>query len=273
MKIIIAACSLVFATTSYATAAGFELLKPHRAVYDISLKEAEERSGIKGMSGRIVYEMTGNECIGVTVKYRFVAKMNTSRDTFVTDQRTNTYETPDGNEISFLTKSFVNDMPDQDVVGNAKRTEDGLKVSFGLDKEREKLLEDAIFTNMHTARVLEQAKQGVSFKDYTLFDGAGEADRTLSNATIVGEVKTYGEIFEKEKPEAVEELLSQEAWPVSSSYFSSEQDNTGEALPEYETSLLLYPGGITRQMTMQYKDYSLLAALQELEFLEEEACE
>lgn len=31
----------------------------HRAIYDLELKDASERSGISGMSGRMVYEFNG----------------------------------------------------------------------------------------------------------------------------------------------------------------------------------------------------------------------
>ena len=35
-------------------------LAPHRAVYDLQLKDATERSGIAGMYGRMVYEFNGS---------------------------------------------------------------------------------------------------------------------------------------------------------------------------------------------------------------------
>ncbi len=55
-----------------AGAAGFEILKPHRAVYEVKLEDSTDRSGISNMTGRIVYEMEGNECDGISVRYRFV---------------------------------------------------------------------------------------------------------------------------------------------------------------------------------------------------------
>ena len=46
-------------------------LAPHRAVYDLKLKDATERSGIAGMYGRMVYEFNGSPCDGYTVSFRF----------------------------------------------------------------------------------------------------------------------------------------------------------------------------------------------------------
>jgi hypothetical protein len=42
-----------------AMAQGLSGLVPHRAVYDLQLKDAAEKAGIKSMFGRMVYEFTG----------------------------------------------------------------------------------------------------------------------------------------------------------------------------------------------------------------------
>ena len=39
-------------------------LLPHRAVYDLSLEQASDRSGINGITGRMVYEFAGSSCEG-----------------------------------------------------------------------------------------------------------------------------------------------------------------------------------------------------------------
>nr|MDH4439936.1 DUF1849 family protein [Rhizobium sp.] len=51
-------------------------LVPHRAVYDIVLKEASDRSGIEGVRGRMVYEFSGSSCKGFNTKFRFVTRIN-----------------------------------------------------------------------------------------------------------------------------------------------------------------------------------------------------
>lgn len=52
-------------TASGATAASANVLVPHRAVYDLELKDASDRSGIAGMYGRMVYEFNGSACEGI----------------------------------------------------------------------------------------------------------------------------------------------------------------------------------------------------------------
>ena len=103
-----------------ADAAGFEILAPHRAVYDLKLKNASDRSGIETMTGRIVYEVTGNECDGLSVRYRFVTKIATDAESYQTDQQTSTFETPDGREFTFLTKSLVDDQLEIDGQGQGR---------------------------------------------------------------------------------------------------------------------------------------------------------
>ena len=75
-----------------AHAAGPSGLIAHRAVYDLELKDASDRSGISGMVGRMVYEFEGSDCAGFTTNFRFVTKIDTGDSTRVSDQQTTTFE-------------------------------------------------------------------------------------------------------------------------------------------------------------------------------------
>ena len=83
--------SVCFAVMTVA-AADASTLVPHRAVYDLELKDASERSGISGMYGRMVYEFNGSACEGYTVSFRFVTQVDTGEEVRLTDQQTTTYE-------------------------------------------------------------------------------------------------------------------------------------------------------------------------------------
>ncbi len=281
IKLTTAAAALLFSTVLtpvLAQATGFEILKPHRAVYDVTLNEAEDRSGIKGMQGRIVYEVQGNACDGMSVRYRFVTRINTGRDFFVTDQQTATHESADGNEFTFQTKSFVNDQPDQNITGFALRQDNGLKVQLTNPKpnegdKKELILEDGLFTSAHLLEILKMARNGQAFASHTVFDGSGEADKVLNSASVIGKPKVVNEVLKGESAESVDAFQDREAWPVTMSYFNKTSDNTAEGLPIYEASFLLYEDGITRQLQMRYPDYSLNASLSEIEYYDTEACD
>ena len=59
----------------------------HRAVYDLALDKASDKSGITGLQGRMVYEFNGSPCEGYTVNFRFVTRIDTGENSRVTDLR------------------------------------------------------------------------------------------------------------------------------------------------------------------------------------------
>ncbi len=272
MKIIPLSIAALLSTTTLGISAGFEVLQPHRAIYNVSLENAEDRSGIKGMSGRIVYEVKGNECEGISIRYRFVTTIKTDRDAFTTDQQTATYESPDGKEFSFETKSFVNEQADQKISGNATLGQNGINVKLKGDTPRDLELGDGIFTTTHLVEILNNAKKGERFLTHDVFDGSGDADKVLNSASVIGAPREIEKPLDGENSDIQTQLEGKKAWPVTMSYFNKNQDNSGEALPIYEASFLLYANGLTRQLKMKYPDYVLQAALTKIEYFDNKAC-
>lgn len=252
-----------------ALAVGFEILKPHRAVYDVKLKDASERSGIDNMTGRIVYEMTGNECEGIAVNYRFVSKISSNGEIFTTDQQTASHESPDSNQYSFLTKSFVDEQLDRTVKGVARIRSGHMVVELDSPEERLVKLDPAAFISTHLVKVIEAARTGEHFFSLDVFDGGDDADEVLSTTNIIGAARDYPKVMPGEKPDAVDTLGKLKAWPVTIGYFRKGLTDSTEPLPIYEISFLLYEGGISRRLTMRYPDYAINAALVSLEMLED----
>ena len=122
---LVLASSAVFASLPAGAA---QLLAPHRAVYDLALDKASDRSGITGITGRMVYEFNGSACEGYTVTFRFVTRINTGDTTRLTDQQTTTFEDAEGKTFSFVTKSFVDQNLDKETRGIATRDGAGVKV-------------------------------------------------------------------------------------------------------------------------------------------------
>ena len=110
-------------------------LAPHRAVYDVELKEASERAGIEAMRGRMVYEFDGSECKGYTTSFRFVTRIDTGEQVRVTDQQSRTFEDIANGKFRFETKSFTDDQLDKDVKGKAADENGRVKIEIdGPDK-------------------------------------------------------------------------------------------------------------------------------------------
>ncbi|MCB1462466.1 MAG: cell envelope integrity EipB family protein [Nitratireductor sp.] len=256
-----------------AAASGFGILVPHRAVYDLSLKEASDRSGIEAMTGRIVYELSGNECDGVSIRYRFVTNITTSEEAYQTDQQTTTFESPNGLEFNFLTKSFVDKQLESTVKGTATRTKDGVKVVLSDPQRRDLELPPAIFISTHLIDIIGAAKDGEQLLKRDVFDGSDEADEVVASTTFIGEGKVVSEPLEGENAESVAMLEGQKTWPVTISYFEKGVGNAAESLPIYEASFLLYDNGISRKLTMRYPDYALTGDLTSLEMLKKVPCD
>ena len=128
-----AACSTVFSSLPAFAA---QLLAPHRAVYDLALDKATDRSGITDITGRMVYEFNGSVCEGYTVTFRFVTRINSGDTTQLTDQQTTTFEDAEGKTFSFVTKTFVDQNLNKETRGTATRDGKGVKVEIEKPERR-----------------------------------------------------------------------------------------------------------------------------------------
>lgn len=254
------AVSLTAAIANAAVAGG---LVPHRAVYDIQLKQASERSGIEGMRGRMVYEFSGSECAGYTTSFRFVTRIDTGEQIRVTDQQSMTFEDLAAGKFRFETKSFTDDQMDKDVSG-AAADENG-KVMIELEEPAPRALElaDSRFPAEHMLEVIANARKGKAMFEARIFDGSEDGDKSYLTTTVVGPAR---------KPTASEAadtstgiVAGQAYWPVSIAYF--DEKAPGDLLPIYTQSFKLYENGISRDLTLDYGDFVLAGKLTKLEVL------
>ncbi|HSX73978.1 MAG TPA: DUF1849 family protein, partial [Shinella sp.] len=144
-------------------------LAPHRAVYDLKLKDATERSGIAGMYGRMVYEFNGSPCDGYTVSFRFVTQVNTGEETRLTDQQTTTYEDLKTGSFRFLTRSFTDEKLDKEVRGTAREDKEGVSVDLTAPDTRQVELAASRFPTEHMLDVIAHARKGDRFFEARLF--------------------------------------------------------------------------------------------------------
>ncbi|WP_337184377.1 cell envelope integrity EipB family protein [Shinella sp.] len=243
-------------------------LAPHRAVYDLQLKDATERSGIAGMYGRMVYEFNGSPCDGYTVSFRFVTQVNTGDETRLTDQQTTTYEDLKNGGFRFLTRSFTDEKLDKEVRGTAREDKKGVSVDLTLPDARKLELAASRFPTEHMVEVIDHARKGERFFESRIYDGSDSGDKTLMTTSVVGK---------KEMPKAGDPdadkagtFAKQAFWPVSIAYYNDTSE--GDALPVYRMSFKLYENGITRDLTMDYGEFSLTGKLAKLELFKQQEC-
>jgi len=260
------AAACLSAALPMAPAFAVPALQAHRAVYDLTLSKASDRSGITGITGRMVYEFNGSACEGYTVKFRFVTQIVTNDNTRLTDQQTTTFEDAEGKTFSFVTKSFVDQNLDKEVKGMATRDAKGLKVD--IDKPEKSSLELAAtqFPTQHLVELIGKAEKGENFYQTNLFDGSEDANKVMATTVIVGK-KTDAEKTDPEAP-ALAKLASDKYWPVDIAYFD-DTDKSGEEVPEYRISFKLHENGITRDLTMDYGDFSMTGKLVNLSLFDQ----
>ncbi|MDI7864007.1 cell envelope integrity EipB family protein [Rhizobiaceae bacterium n13] len=255
-------------TTLAAQAAPASGLIPHRAVYDLELRDASERSGIAGMHGRMVYEFHGSSCAGYTTKFRFVTQIDTGEDRRTTDQQTTSFEDIKAGIFRFQTKSFTDEKLDKEVKGAAREVDDSVKVELSQPSKREVELASSRFPTEHMLEVIENAKKGTKLFESRIFDGSDNGDQTLLTTTFVGPKKAPASDDSESKQAG--DFANASFWPVTIAYFNDVQD--ADSVPIYRMSFKLYENGITRDLTMDYGDFVLTGRLQKLEVLDDKGC-
>lgn len=246
---------------------------PHRAVYDLTLKEASDRSGIDAMTGRIVYELTGSACEGYAARYRYSTRIHMNGKVLDNDQRSTVFESADGKRFDFITHYFLNGQQEQDLRGSAMRGDGGITVELSKPDAREVKLDPAIYMNQHLIKIVEAARAGETFLTKKVFDGSDNGDQLVDTNAVIGKAKNNVGQRTGETAEVVKEFAERSAWPVSVSYFKTGKlVGGGERLPSYQVSFLLYEDGVSRDLIMRYEDYSLRAALTNIEYLKKVPC-
>lgn len=243
-------------------------LAPHRAVYDLVLDKATDQSGITQLAGRMVYEFNGSTCEGYTTNFQFVTKIDTSEASRVTDQQTTTFEDGAGKTFSFVTKSFVDQSLDKEVKGTATAEGKGLKVSIEKPQAESVELGKTQFPTQHLIELIDKAEKGETFYETNLFDGSEDADKVMTTTVIVG--KPANAPTDDPERGALATFAGDKVWPVDIAYF--DMSGNGEETPQYRISFKLHENGVTRDLTMDYNEFSMKGKLVNLTMLPAAAC-
>jgi|SRR5688572_6516013 hypothetical protein len=266
MRVSRLALFLLASVTATGAATAAAPLAQHRAVYDLVLDDASERSGITGISGRMVYEIRGSACDGYTVRFRYVTKSDTRETSQITDQQTTTFEEADGHSFSFATKTYTDQNLDKELRGNAKRQDDGIEVLIERPERKTIELPTTQFPTQHLVDLIDKAKRGETFYETSIFDGSEDADKVMITTVVVGR-SAGAERTDPELKVLDDNLPEQRFWPVDIAYFDGDIKG-GEDTPEYRISFKLYENGLTRDLEMDYGDFVIKGKLVDLALFE-----
>ncbi|MEJ1158784.1 cell envelope integrity EipB family protein [Prosthecomicrobium sp. N25] len=251
-----------------ATVAG---LKPHRAVYELTLASRTDKSEIGNVTGRLVYEFVGSACDGFTTQFRLVTRLeNTDGRARISDMRTSSFEDAAGKTFDFLSQNFLEQQMTDESKGTAQRSDAGIvaKVTRPVDRTVN-LPPDANFPTQHMTRLIDAAKEGRSVAQVKLYDGSEGGERLYDTTAIIGKVVEGADDVGDEKAADKPGLAAARRWPMTVSYFDPAKRERGEDTPEYQLSFLLYENGISRRLKLDYGDFALSGKMSELDLIDQ----
>jgi hypothetical protein len=252
-------------------------LVPHRAIYDMSLKKAVAGSNVSEVRGRLVFDFGGSACAGYSLKSRLVTELiDREGNTTVTDLRSTTWEQADGGKFRFDSSQYVDRRLSERLEGSAARQKAGETIDVTINKPQRQALKfkgAPLFPTQHSLAILEAAQQGTNVVQADIYDGSEKGNKLLATTTVIGRPSLPGP---RARPvgvknfERLDELVS---WPVSISYYETpDAPNRDEGLPTYELSFRLFANGVSRDLLIDYGNFSIHGELSRIDFYAPTVC-
>jgi hypothetical protein len=249
-------------------------LVAHRAVYEMSLDDARSASGITGVDGRMVFEFTGSECDGYSLNMRMVTEMTDSQgQTNLTDLRSSTWEQGDGQKFRFQSAQYLNDKLGDVTMGRAVRAAPNADVKVKISQPAAGELDlpaQVLFPTQHSFALIDAALAGQSLFQARIYDGSEKGRKVYDTTAFIGKMVKPGVDADKlEAPAKDKGLGDLASWPVSIGYFEAKG---GDLTPSYQIDFRLYANGVSRELLIDYGDFSIHGTLTSLEYLKATEC-
>ncbi len=241
-------------------------IAPHRALYTMTLGSTASDSGVIGATGAMEYEW-GEACGGWTIVQRYRLRMRYAEGSDVEIASSFvTWESKDGLRYNFNQRQTRNGKLEQEIRGNAQLDGPGKGGHAVFTKPRAQTLTLApgvLFPSAHTILLINQAEAGATFVTRQVFDGSSDENAVQVSAVIGAKLVT--------KPPTAEPnaLLDRPGWRVRLAFFP--EDARAEE-PDYELGMDLLDNGVSRNMVIDYGDYSIRAKLDDIEPIAKPVC-
>ena len=259
------AFSSSLAAMAVSAAIGAEIV-PHRALYTMILASARTDSGVVDARGTMQYEW-GETCDGWTIeqRYRLRIRYGETPDADIVSSFV-TWESKDGLRYRFNQKQTRNGEVDQDIRGEARLDApgNGGVAEFIKPKPQAlKLMPGVLFPSAHTILLIDRASEGENFLSRQVFDGATDENAVQVSAAIGSRVAADAAAANGSP------LLERPGWRIRLAFFPA--DNSVEK-PDYELGMRLLDNGVSREMLIDYGEYSIRAKLEDIEPLTKPNC-
>jgi hypothetical protein len=221
----------------------------------------------------MVFEFTGSECDGYSLNMRMVTQMTDSQgQTNLTDLRSSTWEQGDGQKFRFQSAQYLNDKLGDVTMGRAVREtpSEAVKVKLSQPAQAElNLSGQVLFPTQHSLALIEAARAGQVLFQARIYDGSEKGRKVYDTTAFIGAMMQSGndpKLEQAAKDKGLGELVS---WPVSIGYF---EPKGGDLTPSYQIDFRLYENGVSRELLIDYGDFSIHGTLTALEYIKASEC-
>ena len=248
-------------------------LAAHRAIYEMTLDDARSASGITSIDGRMVFEFTGSECDGYSLNMRMVTQMTDSQgQTNLTDLRSSTWEQGDGQKFRFQSAQYLNDKLGDVTMGRAVRETPNEAVQVKLSQPSTAELNlsgPLLFPTQHSFALIAAARTGQGLFQARVYDGSEKGQKVYDTTAFIGTEVRPGDDPKLEQVAKDKGLGELPSWPVSIGYFEAKG---GDLTPSYQIDFRLYENGVSRELLIDYFEFSIHGTLTSLEYLKAPEC-
>ena len=262
----LATCAIPAARAATGAAPDEVAMAAHHAVYKLTLLSAKGSSAPASAAGVIDYDFTGSSCDGYTTNFRQLIEVQpTEGDSKLNDMRSNTFEDGAAKQFTFKTKTSVDDDAASDLVGRAERASDGkINVDLKQPKGHVSFGSEVLFPTEHLRRIITSAERGDKILSADVYDGSETGQKLYHTLSVIGAPIQGTPDDAAGKAEATKGLRR---WPVVISYFEAGKDQ-----PDYVLSSDLYQNGVSRALKLDYGDFILAGALDQLTVPQQATC-
>jgi hypothetical protein len=204
---------------------------------------------------------------------RMVTQMTDSQgQTNLTDLRSSTWEQGDGQKFRFQSAQYLNDKLGDVTMGRAVREAPNATVQVKLSQPSQaelKLSGAVLFPTQHSLALIDAALTGETLFQARVYDGSEKGRKVYDTTAFIGTQVPPGGDAKLEaaaKDKGLGELAS---WPISIGYF---EPKGGDQTPSYQIDFRLYANGVSRELLIDYGDFSIHGTLTALEYLKASEC-
>ena len=239
---------------------------PHRALYDMTLARVDSGSGVIGVDGRMLVEVS-ESCDGWTVSHHSSFQVLSSRrPTVRIVNDVTSWESKDGRSYRFVVKNRINDQTER-LEGAARLGATGRvgAAEFTLPEPKTvRLPAGTVFPIAHARALVAAAARGDRIYSKRLFDGLSTKGPIEINV-VIGKVIAIPTAAEPD----LAPIAGRRSWRIHVAFF---QTNSRKSEPDHEVSLRFYENGIEDDLLLNFQEFKLRARARRIEALARASC-